>query len=417
PASTTATTIPPIPLETEPNQNHSRFPKFQKPKDFTKLKLDESELLGSRWAIEQESVISVSHAIEIVDATLVTQSQLSLKVEFHLRQTWVAEGLQFPQGLFKPDDPPNVYLTADENVLKKMWSPDSYISTSRESNKYPETVVSYSWTDARFYRPVQVYIKRLLQYELREPIQIFTPTTLVVVLSWFSFWLGLDAIPGRISLLVTCMLTLVTMHSGLKSSIPPVHYITMMDIWIIACMAFVFSAICEFVVVKYLDWRHKILQKAKERRFSLSNENYEALVNILLQGRIGIPVDKINSRNNAITTCNSLKDIPLTTQSQFAWGNIPPQQVVPEEMVKSVIVGTPNGLGTQDDQTIRNRMRTGSPQVDGKPTPEEVAKPKRNLWVSLDRLSRGIFPLLFLIFNCIYWPVLLQSSAVQQPTG
>ncbi len=33
----------------------------------------------------------------------------------------------------------------------------------------------------------------------------------------FSFWLGLDAIPGRVTLLVTCMLTLVTMFTGLRA--------------------------------------------------------------------------------------------------------------------------------------------------------------------------------------------------------
>lgn len=41
-------------------------------------------------------------------------------------------------------------------------------------------------------------------------IQTFAPSSLVVMLSWFSFWLGLDAIPGRVTLLVTCMLTLVS---------------------------------------------------------------------------------------------------------------------------------------------------------------------------------------------------------------
>lgn len=45
------------------------------------------------------------------------------------------------------------------------------------------------------------------------------------MLSWFSFWLGLDAIPGRVALLVTSMLTLVTMFTGLKSDIPPVAYV------------------------------------------------------------------------------------------------------------------------------------------------------------------------------------------------
>lgn len=56
-------------------------------------------------------------------------------------------------------------------------------------------------------------------------IQTFAPSTLVVVLSWFSFWLGLNAVPGRVTLLVTCMLTLVTMFTGLRSDIPPVAYV------------------------------------------------------------------------------------------------------------------------------------------------------------------------------------------------
>ncbi|XP_062136412.1 glycine receptor subunit alpha-2 isoform X6 [Drosophila sulfurigaster albostrigata] len=57
-------------------------------------------------------------------------------------------------------------------------------------------------------------------------IQTFAPSSLVVMLSWFSFWLGLDAIPGRVTLLVTCMLTLVTMFTGLRADIPPVARLT-----------------------------------------------------------------------------------------------------------------------------------------------------------------------------------------------
>lgn len=86
-------------------------------------------------------------------------------------------------------------------------------------------------------------------------IQTFAPSALVVVLSWFSFWLGLDAIPGRVTLLVTCMLTLVTMFTGLKSDIPPVAYVKALDLWMAGCMLFVFMAFMEFVIVKVLDVR------------------------------------------------------------------------------------------------------------------------------------------------------------------
>ncbi len=56
-------------------------------------------------------------------------------------------------------------------------------------------------------------------------IQVFVPTIFVVVLSWFTFWLGLDAVPGRVTLLITCLLTIVTMHSSGKSGMPPVNYV------------------------------------------------------------------------------------------------------------------------------------------------------------------------------------------------
>lgn len=106
-------------------------------------------------------------------------------------------------------------------------------------------------------------------------IQTFAPSSLVVMLSWFSFWLGLDAIPGRVTLLVTCMLTLVTMFTGLRADIPPVAYVKVnfrlatymrfkqrlcfkaLDLWMAGCMMFVFAALGEFVVVKVLDVQYQ----------------------------------------------------------------------------------------------------------------------------------------------------------------
>ncbi|KAK5650392.1 hypothetical protein RI129_001421 [Pyrocoelia pectoralis] len=93
-------------------------------------------------------------------------------------------------------------------------------------------------------------------------IQTFAPSTLVVMLSWFSFWLGLDAVPGRVTLVVTCMLTLVTMFTGLRSDIPPVAYVKALDLWMAFCMFLVFAALTEFVIVKVLE---KHYQKYKNR--------------------------------------------------------------------------------------------------------------------------------------------------------
>lgn len=47
----------------------------------------------------------------------------------------------------------------------------------------------------------------------------------------------------------------------------------MSDIWIIGCMAFVFGAICEFIVVKYLKWRSQQMKDAKEEQENYLKQN------------------------------------------------------------------------------------------------------------------------------------------------
>ncbi|KAH1022687.1 glycine receptor subunit alpha-4 [Dendroctonus ponderosae] len=97
-------------------------------------------------------------------------------------------------------------------------------------------------------------------------IQTFAPSTLVVVLSWFSFWLDLDAIPARVTLLVTCLLTLVTMFTGLRTDIPAVAYVKALDLWMAGCMVFVFASLGEFVIVKVLQGKYSLLKQKEAER-------------------------------------------------------------------------------------------------------------------------------------------------------
>ncbi|GIY15931.1 gamma-aminobutyric acid receptor subunit beta [Caerostris darwini] len=56
-------------------------------------------------------------------------------------------------------------------------------------------------------------------------IQVFTPSALIVMLSWLSFWLGADATAGRITLCVTSLLALITQFSSIRRDLPPLSYI------------------------------------------------------------------------------------------------------------------------------------------------------------------------------------------------
>ena len=83
-------------------------------------------------------------------------------------------------------------------------------------------------------------------------IQVIAPSMLIVVLSWVSFWLNIDAVPARISLGLLTVLTMTTQSSGARASLPKVSYIKAIDIWMATCLIFVFAALVEFAYVNVL---------------------------------------------------------------------------------------------------------------------------------------------------------------------
>ena len=87
-------------------------------------------------------------------------------------------------------------------------------------------------------------------------IQIYIPTVLIVLLSWVSFWLSVEAVPARISLGILTVLTMTTQKTSAISSLPRVSYVKAIDVWMAACLIFVFSALLEYAFVNVLERRH-----------------------------------------------------------------------------------------------------------------------------------------------------------------
>ena len=63
----------------------------------------------------------------------------------------------------------------------------------------------------------------------------------------------MDAVPARVSLGVTTVLTMATQLSGSKASIPQVHYPKAIDVWMSMCMMFVFISLVEYAFVSALS--------------------------------------------------------------------------------------------------------------------------------------------------------------------
>ena len=56
-------------------------------------------------------------------------------------------------------------------------------------------------------------------------LQSYIPSVLIVMISWVGFWLDPTHIPGRVTLLVTTLLTLTSLANGIRQSLPPVSYV------------------------------------------------------------------------------------------------------------------------------------------------------------------------------------------------
>ncbi|KAF2354475.1 Neurotransmitter-gated ion-channel ligand-binding domain [Trinorchestia longiramus] len=96
---------------------------------------------------------------------------------------------------------------------------------------------------------VSFTFKRRLGYYL---FHTYVPTCLIVIMSWISFWIKPEAVPARVTLGVTSLLTLSTQHANSQKSLPPVSYIKAIDMFMSSCTVFVFLSLMEYAVVNVI---------------------------------------------------------------------------------------------------------------------------------------------------------------------
>uniref|UniRef100_A0A672YET8 Gamma-aminobutyric acid type A receptor gamma3 subunit n=1 Tax=Sphaeramia orbicularis TaxID=375764 RepID=A0A672YET8_9TELE len=85
-------------------------------------------------------------------------------------------------------------------------------------------------------------------------IQTYIPCILTVVLSWVSFWIKSDATPARTALGITTVLTMTTLSTVARNSLPRVSYVTAMDLFVTVCFLFVFAAMIEYAMLNYYSY-------------------------------------------------------------------------------------------------------------------------------------------------------------------
>ncbi|XP_058802219.1 glutamate-gated chloride channel isoform X1 [Phymastichus coffea] len=229
---------------------------------------------------------------------------------------------------------------------------------------------------------VDLLFKREFSYYL---IQIYIPCCMLVIVSWVSFWLDQSAVPARVSLGVTTLLTMATQTSGINASLPPVSYTKAIDVWTGVCLTFVFGALLEFALVNYAS------------RSDIHRENLKK---------------KYQEMEHSTSVDPALEPFEPDAHAKFAM-NLPPSLTAtasPDWKSKAAhFFQKPLVRQTEGGTMSMEKMRQCE---------LHTAPPKKNCcrsWLSkfptrskrIDVIARIIFPLVFALFNLAYWSTYL----------
>nr|XP_003228685.1 PREDICTED: glycine receptor subunit alpha-4 isoform X2 [Anolis carolinensis] len=244
----------------------------------------------------------------------------------------VAEGLTLPQ-----------FILRDEKDL-------GYCTKSYNTGKF--TCIE-----------VKFHLERQMGYYL---IQMYIPSLLIVILSWVSFWINMDAAPARVGLGITTVLTMTTQSAGSRASLPKVSYVKAIDIWMAVCLLFVFAALLEYAAVNFVSRQHKEFMRLRRRQRRQRME--EELVR----------ESRFYFRGYGLGHClQQAKDSGGAPSAESPHLYNPPPPAAAAAAAAAALI--------REGELLRRRY---------------LDRAKR-----IDTISRAVFPFTFLVFNIFYWLV------------
>ncbi|XP_026495353.2 glycine receptor subunit alpha-4-like isoform X7 [Vanessa tameamea] len=236
---------------------------------------------------------------------------------------------------------------------------------------------------------LQIKLSRELRGYLLES---YLPSSLFVIISWGSFCVIPEIVPGRMVLLVTTLLSLVTMFDTVSTNSPDALELKCIEVWLISCTIFVFLALLEYFVVLF-----------------------------------GIRYDKSWSRRR--------QDLRrAASAAQLA----PPIHINHSQRLSTPVSGTPQGgvfspqLSVEDEglkqQFSHQTIQRDSPILDTMPGDSSgsflvrfAAMADRGVMFcgaqhgALDKFALMVFPICFTLFTIIYWTTYLSEAHRAMP--
>ncbi|XP_038602905.1 gamma-aminobutyric acid receptor subunit delta isoform X2 [Tachyglossus aculeatus] len=196
-------------------------------------------------------------------------------------------------------------------------------------------------------------------------IQSYMPSVLLVAMSWVSFWISQSAVPARVSLGITTVLTMTTLMVSARSSLPRASAIKALDVYFWICYVFVFAALVEYAFAHFnADYMKK--QKAKVKVTKQSSElNMKNAIVLFSLSAAGV--------NQQLAISNRQHKIPRNLMGSYRSVEVETGQVKKQKSLKP---GKREGLKSLF-----------------KPIDADT----------IDIYARAVFPAAFAAVNVIYW--------------
>ncbi|XP_036401941.1 gamma-aminobutyric acid receptor subunit beta-3 isoform X2 [Megalops cyprinoides] len=259
------------------------------------------------------------------------------------------------------------------------------------------SIVDYKLVSRNVVFSTGAYPRLSLSFKLKRNIgyfilQTYMPSILITILSWVSFWINYDASAARVALGITTVLTMTTINTHLRETLPKIPYVKAIDMYLMGCFVFVFLALLEYAFVNYIFFGRgpQMQKKLAEKAEKANNDRNKYDSNrVDAHGNILLTTLEIHNEvaGNEVTT--SVTEARNSTSMAFDNSGIQyRKQSMPREAGRHSL--------DRSAQLKKTRLRRRSSQL-------KIKIPDLTDVNAIDRWSRIIFPATFSLFNLIYW--------------
>ncbi|XP_039210925.1 gamma-aminobutyric acid receptor subunit beta-4 isoform X2 [Crotalus tigris] len=301
--------------------------------------------------------------------------------------------------------------TVDDIVF--FWQGNNSAVTGMEVLELPQfTIIEQRLVTREVIFTTGSYLRLSLSFRIKRNIgyfilQTYMPSILITILSWVSFWINYDASAARVALGVTTVLTMTTINTHLRETLPKIPYVKAIDVYLMGCFVFVFLALLEYAFVNYIFFGRGPRQQKKqsERLNKTTNEEkhrYEEkrvreqvdpygniLLSSLEMNNELLASDMMTTAGESRNSLMSFEGSGIQFRKQLAprdgFGHHPPVE-------RHIPLTHHAAAHTRANCRLRRRSSKLKLKI---PDLADVS--------TIDKWSRIIFPITFGFFNLVYW--------------